>query len=93
MSIFDNKAPHNDKVIIAHYDLAGLPHKELFSFGNLPAGSGARGARCSEYDRKIEALKGQGCQVHCWDTQYWPMYADAFFTGKLYKGPHPSEST
>lgn len=85
MDIFDTAAPHNDKVIVAFYTTAGDPFHDVFSFGNLKPGSPARAARCAEYDRKIEALKGQGCQVHVWSPEYWPRYRQAFYNCKLRK--------
>jgi len=68
---FDPRAAHNDKVFICHYDQVGEPFYVLFSFGQLPAGSAARGARVAEYERMVEALKGQGCDVHVFDPEYW----------------------
>ena len=62
----------NDKVVIAWYSSwDGQPFDQVFGFKGLKPGSPARAARVSEYERIIEALKGQGCQVHVWDLEWW----------------------
>ena len=76
---------HNDKVVIAYYDFEGKPQNYLFSFYDLPRGSAVRAARCNEYNRQVEALKGQGLQVHCWDLYTWQRYRKGFLNGKLRK--------
>ncbi len=73
-----------DRVIIAYYSGPEADASyQVFNFKGLSPGSAARGARCAEYDRLIEALKGQGCDVHVWDIATWPKYKRAFMSGRL----------
>ena len=76
---------HNDKAIIAYYDPEGVPHTILFNFENLKPGSAMRAAKCNQYDRILEALEGQGCDIHVWTPEYWPRYSAAFYAGNLLK--------
>lgn len=73
----------NDQVIIAYYDLNNEPRHYRFDFKGLKAGSDARWARWYEYDRQIEALKGQGCDVHVWDLHNWVRYREPFLNRKI----------
>lgn len=79
---------HNDKVIVAYYSPDGTPHSQVFDFWGLAPGSPARAARCYQYDRLKEALKGQGCDVHVWDPYYWQGYRDSFLSGKQRRKHH-----
>lgn len=72
---------HDDRNVIAHYDLDGEPHHKVFDFKRLKPGSDARVARCREYERIVEALKGQGCVVKIWPIEYWSKYRKAFYNG------------
>ena len=75
----------DDRVFIASYSGGEepVPSYTIFDFEGLRPGSAARAARCLEYDRIIEALKGQGCDVHVWEPKAWAMYKEAFFAGRL----------
>lgn len=77
--------PINDSVIVAYYDLRGNPVDFRFDFQGLPLGSRIRSARCAEYRRLIDALKGQGCEVHVWDLHCWSNmnYRGAFYNKTL----------
>lgn len=72
----------NDKNVIAYYNPDGQPRTVMFDFQGLPPGSGMRCARVAEYDRLIEALKGQGCDVHVWGIHYWQRVRESFWAGK-----------
>jgi hypothetical protein len=76
--------PLDDRVVIAHYSGPEADAQfQIFDFKQLAPGGGARAARVMEFDRTIEALKGQGCDVHTWDINRWHQYKDAFLAGRL----------
>ena len=71
---------YGDWVMVAYVDLTGQPQNYRFSFEGLPLGSGIRGAKVAEYDRQIEALKGQGCKVGVFHPDSWARgYGRLFF--------------
>jgi len=75
--------PVDDRVFVAYYDTRRQPHYFVFDFLGLPLGSAWRAARCAEYRRIREALVSQGCELHCWDPEYWPRYKNAFIADTL----------
>lgn len=72
----------DDRSVVAWYDLKGEPNSEFFDFKKTRPGSNERCALVAEQDRFVEALKGQGCQVHVYDIYVWPNVSEAFYTGK-----------
>jgi len=79
---FKRCPPIDDRVVVAYYGETG-PDAYIFDFCRLPVGSEARGARVREYERLLEALKGQGCQVCVWEIERWQGYRNAFYSGKF----------
>jgi hypothetical protein len=73
-------APVDDRLVIAWASPYGPPRHELFDFHRLEPGSSYRAARAAEFDRYLEALRGQGCTVHVWDLEWWNRgYRDWFY--------------
>lgn len=72
----------DDRTVVAWYDLKGEPNSEFFNFYNWLPGSNMRASYAAEQERFVEALKGQGCQVHVYDIYVWPNVSEAFYTGK-----------
>lgn len=81
----NKRPPVDDRVVIAWYNDQGEADHHIFDFWGLPLGSGARAARCREYARFKEALVGQGCEVHVWDTHCWSTmnYRGSFYNRKI----------
>ena len=77
---------HNDKLIVAWYSAdTGAPHHLVFDFYGYRPGTAIRAARSGEYDRLVEALKGQGCQVHAWSLEHWNRgYRENFYSGRYH---------
>lgn len=82
MTGFRRYPPVDDRVVVAYYGDQG-PHHYTFDFCRTPVGSEARGAKVREYERQLEALKGQGCQVHVWEIERWQGYRAPFYSGKF----------
>ena len=72
----------NDKVIIA-IDNGREIRTEVFDFHGYKPGSNIRYSRVCEYERYIEALKGQGCKIGCWSPEYWWRVKDGVLAGKI----------
>jgi hypothetical protein len=73
----------NDKVIVGYYDYNDNPQTVLFDFKGAEPGSQERKNLVDPYERFVEALKGQGCEVHVWGVEYWHMYSHAFYNKTL----------
>jgi peptidoglycan/xylan/chitin deacetylase (PgdA/CDA1 family) len=79
---FKRYPPTDDRVVVAYYGSQG-PHHIIYDFCRAPVGSPERGDRVRQYERFIEALKGQGCQVFVWDITRWAGYKKVFYSGRL----------
>lgn len=75
--------PTDDRTVLAYYDFRGEPHVIVYDFKKAPPGSHERAQLVDPFERHVEALKGQGTQVHIWDIEHWPMYREAFLSGRL----------
>lgn len=70
---------HNDKVmLVTGNPHTGQIHKQVWSFYNLRIGSPERQNRTAEFNRYVEALKGQGVQVHVVSILDWWRFDSAF---------------
>lgn len=80
--MYYTSAPVDDRMVIAWYGHNGPAHS-IFDFKRFRPGTDRRLSRVMEYDRQVEALKGQGCEVFTWSPHRWAGRRQAFYAGKF----------